>query len=291
MSPFPPRFDPDRSWPTGGHETSEAVLEQPQREEPAPGFRGKNAVITGGATGLGTAIAMEFARRGSGVAICYLNLPHRDVAEQALLAETALRAMGVPVYAARCDVRDSAEVAAFISASDDRLGGLHYLVKNAGIAMDGALWRMTDENWRMVMETNVTGSFNCIRAMAPILRSQRYGKIVNISAHQAERPGFGVVGPRRAGNTLDRPVGCAIVDAVAQLQRARPRSPGKVLHGAPADLGVRVGEWVFPPRCIRIEIRVGDFIGCGGGKGDTQQHREGDAPNFHGSPLVPEGGL
>ena len=192
MSPLPPQFDPDRPWPTGGHETSEAVLEQPQREEPAPGFRGKNAVITGGATGLGTAIAMEFARRGSGVAICYLNLPHRDVAEQALLAETALRAMGVPVYAARCDVRDSAAVGAFIAASDDRLGGLHYLVNNAGIAMDGALWRMTDDNWRMVMETNVTGAFNCIRAMAPILRSQRYGKIVNISAHQAERPGFGV---------------------------------------------------------------------------------------------------
>jgi 3-oxoacyl-[acyl-carrier protein] reductase len=192
MSPLPPQFDPDRPWPTGGHETSEAVLERPQREEPAPGFRGKNAVITGGATGLGTAIAMEFARRGSGVAICYLNLPHRDVAEQALLAETALRAMGVPVYAARCDVRDSAAVGAFIAASDDRLGGLHYLVNNAGIAMDGALWRMTDDNWRMVMETNVTGAFNCIRAMAPILRSQRYGKIVNISAHPAERPGFGV---------------------------------------------------------------------------------------------------
>ncbi len=191
MSPFPPQFRPD-PWPSGANEISEAVLEQPQREEPAPGFRGKNAVITGGATGLGTAIAMDFARRGSGVAFCYLNLPHRDVAEQALLAETALRAMGVPVYAARCDVRNAEEVDAFIAAAGDRLGGLHYLINNAGIAMDGALWRMSDDNWRRVMDTNVTGSFHCIRAMAPILRSQRYGKIVNVSAHQAERPGFGV---------------------------------------------------------------------------------------------------
>ena len=51
---------------------------------------------------------------------------------------------------------------------------------------------MSDENWHRVLDTNVTGSFNCIRAVAPIFRSQRYGKIINVSAHQAERPGFGV---------------------------------------------------------------------------------------------------
>ena len=58
--------------------------------------------------------------------------------------------------------------------------------------MDGALWRMTDRAWKEVLETNVTGAFNCIRAVSPVFREQHYGKIVNVSAHQAERPGFGV---------------------------------------------------------------------------------------------------
>ena len=62
----------------------------------------------------------------------------------------------------------------------------------AGIAHDGALWRMTDEAWREVLDTNVTGAFNCIRSIAPFFRRQHWGKVVSISAHQANRPGFGV---------------------------------------------------------------------------------------------------
>jgi NAD(P)-dependent dehydrogenase (short-subunit alcohol dehydrogenase family) len=72
------------------------------------------------------------------------------------------------------------------------LGGVHFLVNNAGIASDGALWRLSDDAWREVLDTNVTGAFNCIRSVAPVFRAQHYGKIVNVGAHQAERPGFGV---------------------------------------------------------------------------------------------------
>ncbi len=180
------------AWSSGDTNTSEIVLEEPQPVAPSPGYPGNNVVVTGGATGLGLSICLEFARRGCGVAFCFIALPDRDVAEQALLAETALAGMGVPVYAVRCDVRDSAQVDDFISTAKDRLGGLHYLVNNAGIALDGALWRMSDDNWRRVLDTNVTGAFNCIRAVTPVFRSQRYGKIVNVSAHQAEHPGFGV---------------------------------------------------------------------------------------------------
>ena len=192
MSRVSPYFSPDDSWSSEGTDTQAIVLEEPQAVEPPPGFRGKNVVVTGGATGLGLAISLEFARRGCGVAFCFLDLPNRDVAEQALLAETALAGMGVPVYAVRCDVRDSAQVDGFITRANERLGGLQYLVNNAGIAMDGALWRMPDDSWRRVLDTNVTGAFNCIRSVAPIFRPQRYGKIVNVSAHQAARPGFGV---------------------------------------------------------------------------------------------------
>src|SRR5438034_3602592 len=67
-----------------------------------------------------------------------------------------------------------------------------FLVNNAGVAHDGALWRLTSEAWQEVMDTNVTGAFNCIQAVAGPMRAQRYGKIVNIASHQAFRPGFGI---------------------------------------------------------------------------------------------------
>jgi NAD(P)-dependent dehydrogenase (short-subunit alcohol dehydrogenase family) len=100
--------------------------------------------------------------------------------------------MGAEVFAARCDVRDRAAVERFLNDTVQRFGTVHFLVNNAGIAIDGALWRMTDEAWREVLDTNVTGAFNCIRAVSPIYRKQHYGKIVSVSAHQAGRPGFGV---------------------------------------------------------------------------------------------------
>lgn len=177
----------------GGRRGSGAVLEQPSPQAvEAGGFKGKVAVVTGGATGLGRAIALEFGRQGCHVAFCFVDLPGRDVTEQALLTETALRAMGVSVYASKCDVRDAKAVDRFMAEARTELGGLHILVNNAGIAMDGALWRMTDKAWKDVLETNVTGAFQCIRAVSPVFRDQQYGKIVNVSAHQAERPGFGV---------------------------------------------------------------------------------------------------
>jgi 3-oxoacyl-[acyl-carrier protein] reductase len=172
--------------------SSGATMEQPEPQAITPGFRGKVAIVTGGATGLGRAIAMEFGRLGCGVAFCFLDMPGRAVTEQAVLTETALSAMGAAVYTARCDVRDRHGVERFVSEARARLGGIHYLVNNAGIANDGALWRLTEEAWNEVLDTNVTGAFNCIRAVAPHLREQHYGKIVSISAHQAERPGFGV---------------------------------------------------------------------------------------------------
>jgi 3-oxoacyl-[acyl-carrier protein] reductase len=185
-------YSAESGWPSPAPEPGAVLAEQPELQPVEPGFRGKTAVITGGATGLGRSIAMEFARLGCDVAFCWVPMKGRDVQEQALLTETACGAIGANVYSARCDVRDSAAVELFLTQTRARFGSVHYLVNNAGIAIDGALWRLTDEAWKEVMDTNITGSFNCIRAVAPTFRRQHYGKIVNISAHQADRPGFGV---------------------------------------------------------------------------------------------------
>jgi 3-oxoacyl-[acyl-carrier protein] reductase len=180
------------SWEYQGPDAGGAALEEPQPQPIPKGWHGKVAIVTGGATGLGRTITMEFAKLGCHVAFCFVELPGRDVTEQALLTETALTAMGISVHAGRCDVRDRDAVDRFVAETKQRLGGVHFLINNAGIANDGALWRLTEEAWREVLETNVTGTFNCIRAVAPIFRAQHYGKIVSVSAHQAQRPGFGV---------------------------------------------------------------------------------------------------
>jgi 3-oxoacyl-[acyl-carrier protein] reductase len=141
---------------------------------------------------LGRAVCLEFAQRGAAVGFNYVDLPERDVAAQALLTETALKALGVPVLSARCDVRERREVERFVADAQERLGGVHFLVNNAGVSHDGALWRLSEAAWREVIDTNVTGAFHCIQAVAPALRAQRYGKIVNVASHQAFRPGFGI---------------------------------------------------------------------------------------------------
>ena len=81
---------------------------------------------------------------------------------------------------------------AFVAEAHDRLGGLHILVNNAGVGSDRALWRMTDEEWSYVIDTNLSGTFHFTRAVAPYLRAQEYGKIVNVSSVHGLSSEFGL---------------------------------------------------------------------------------------------------
>ncbi len=189
----PPGLDPP-SWRRAARPSqSGAVLEKPQPEmEVSAGFRGKVAMVTGGATGLGRSVALEFGRLGCSVAFCFVDLPGRDVRETALLTETAISSMGVGVFADCCDVRDRAQVERFVAAVKAKFETIHFLVNNAGMANDGAHWRLDPAEWSEVIDTNLTGAFNCTSAVAPVFRAQRSGKIVNVSSHLAGHPGFGV---------------------------------------------------------------------------------------------------
>src|SRR3989475_7381403 len=168
------------------------VQERPELQRAGENLSGRVVVVTGGATGLGRAICLEFAQRGASVAFNFVEMAGRDVTAQALLTETAIKALGVGVYSARCDVRDHDEVERFMTEVKERLGGVHALVNNAGITHDGALWRLPPAAWRAGMGTNGTRPLNSIPAAAPPMRPPRYGKIVNIASHQAFRPGFGI---------------------------------------------------------------------------------------------------
>ena len=185
--------------PKGQTDAVSALLEEvTHREQPQPlgggrqDLHGKGAIVTGAATGIGRATALELARRGCGVAFNYVELPGRDVAVQAAMTEAALRSLSVPVFCDRCDVRDMKEVERFVAAAKTALGGVHILVNNAGISRDAALWRTDDSTWRDVVDTNLTGAFHMIKAVAPVFRAQHYGKIVNVASIMAMKPGFGV---------------------------------------------------------------------------------------------------
>jgi 3-oxoacyl-[acyl-carrier protein] reductase len=176
-----------------------ALLEEVTlREQPQPAgplkhdLHGRRAIVTGAATGIGRATALELARRGCGIAFNYVELPGRDVAVQAAMTEAVLKSLNVPVFCDRCDVRQSADVEKFVTAAKEAIGGVHILVNNAGISRDAALWKTDDSAWRDVVDTNLTGAFNMIKAVAPVFRAQHYGKIVNVSSTMAIKPGFGV---------------------------------------------------------------------------------------------------
>lgn len=156
------------------------------------GLDGRCAIVTGGATGIGRAIALELARHGAHIAFNYIDEGDGRVDAEAAEAAEELRRLGVRIFARECDVRDADAVAGFVDDVEDRLGGLHILINNAGIARDRALWRMRGDQWRDVVETNLTGAFHMIRASAPILRRQQYGKIVNISSIHGLRSEFGL---------------------------------------------------------------------------------------------------
>jgi 3-oxoacyl-[acyl-carrier protein] reductase len=144
-------------------------------------------------TGIGRAIALEFARRGAHVALNYYAYDASgEIEREAERAANEITAHGVRVHLAPCDVRDAAQVEHFVEAAHEALGGVHVLVNNAGIARDRALWRLTDEQWRAVLDTNLTGAFHMIRAVARYFRRQADGKIVNVSSVHGIRSEFGL---------------------------------------------------------------------------------------------------
>ncbi|UCF20040.1 MAG: 3-oxoacyl-ACP reductase FabG [Gemmatimonadota bacterium] len=184
--------------PGGAGRAVEALLEEVGEEtqvQPAGhlgGFRGRTAIVTGGATGIGRRTAIEFARLGANVAFNWVDLPGRSIAEEAACFEQELQQLEVKVLSDCVDVRDAAAVNAFVERVRTELGGLHYLVNCAGVHRSAPLWKLSDEQWQEVIDVNLTGAFNMIRAVAPTLRAQRFGKIVNIASVHAFAGSFGV---------------------------------------------------------------------------------------------------
>ncbi len=164
---------------------------EPEGAPESPSLRGQCAIVTGGSSGIGRATAITLAESGVNVAFNYLDAGPDSRREAEELAD-ALSQKGVKVFKRAGDVRDSAHAAEFVARAHERLGGLHILVNNAGVGRDRALWRMSDEEWGTVIDTNLSGAFYFTRAVAPHFRAQEYGKIVNVSSVHGLTSEFGL---------------------------------------------------------------------------------------------------
>jgi 3-oxoacyl-[acyl-carrier protein] reductase len=168
-----------------------SVDTQPQPLFDATNLRGQVAIVTGASSGIGRAAALELARCGTHVAFCFLDSGSQSRLDAQEVARK-LREMEVRVFFRSCDVRESRDVKDFINEVQEELGGVQILVNNAGIGRDGALWRMEDHEWEAVVRTNLDGAFFFTRSVAPLMRSQEYGKIVNVTSVHGIRSEFGI---------------------------------------------------------------------------------------------------
>jgi 3-oxoacyl-[acyl-carrier protein] reductase len=137
----------------------------------------KVALITGGARGIGRAIALAFASEGAHVAFSDIELG--SAAQEVV---DLIRAKGVRATALQSDVRDFASTQSVVDTVIKEFQRIDILVNNAGITRDNLLLRMTEEDWDLVIDTNLKGSFNYCRAVSRQMMSQREGKIINISS-------------------------------------------------------------------------------------------------------------
>ncbi|MCS6776883.1 MAG: 3-oxoacyl-[acyl-carrier-protein] reductase [Chloroherpetonaceae bacterium] len=140
-------------------------------------LQGRAAIVTGGGRGIGRAIALALAREGAKVAVNY----HRnaDAAEQVVACITDT---GQEAFAVQADVSDAAQVEAMVQAARERFGTIDILVNNAGVTRDVLLMRMKEEDWDVVLNTNLKSAFLCARAVTPLMIRQRGGVIVNVGS-------------------------------------------------------------------------------------------------------------
>lgn len=140
-------------------------------------FAGRVAVVTGSARGIGAATAKRFAAEGASVAVLDLD---QDAAAATAAELGAEQAVGVA-----CDVSDADSVDAAVTQVVGELGGVDILVNNAGVTRDNLLFKMSEDDWDMVMNVHLRGSFLMSRAAQKHMVEKKYGKIVNLSSVSA----------------------------------------------------------------------------------------------------------
>jgi 3-oxoacyl-[acyl-carrier protein] reductase len=148
-------------------------------------LKGRVALVTGSAQGIGKAIAEILAREGADIVVSDINID----AATATAAEIAK--MGVKAIAVKMNVADAVDVAAGVDQIVKSFGKIDILINNAGITKDNLLIRMKEEEWDAVLTVNLRSMFLCSKAVAPLMMKSRWGRIINIASIVGVMGNFG----------------------------------------------------------------------------------------------------
>jgi 3-oxoacyl-[acyl-carrier protein] reductase len=215
------------------------------------------AFVTGASRGIGRATVVSLALAGHPIGFCYAS---DDAAAQETQAQ--IEAVGGKAVAVRADVSDPDAVDAAFREVETAFGPVTVLVNNAGITHDGLLVRMTDEHWRTVLDTNLTGAFHTIRRAAPGMMKARYGRIVNVASvaghiGQAGQANYsaakaGLLGLSRsvARELARRGITCNVVAPGPIVTSMTDEMPSE--WRAQAEAAVPLGRFGTPDECAAV---------------------------------------
>jgi 3-oxoacyl-[acyl-carrier protein] reductase len=210
---------------------------------------GRTAIVTGASRGIGRGIALELAKQGAAVVVNYNS--SADAAHE--VVETIGAANG-EALAVQADVSKTDEAERLIKAAVDRYSKLDILINNAGVARDGLIMMMKEEDWDVVIDTNLKSAWNCSKAAVKVMMRKRYGRIVNITSVS------GIAG--QAGNTNYSASKAGMIGLTRAL--AREVAPRQITVNAVAPGLINIGmSDKIPPDMIReLERRIP--LGCWG---------------------------
>ncbi|MFN2366092.1 MAG: 3-oxoacyl-[acyl-carrier-protein] reductase [Desulfurivibrionaceae bacterium] len=220
-------------------------------------LEGKAALVTGGGRGIGRAIALRLAAMGARVAINYVSKP--DAAQEVV---DAIKAAGGYAGLYKFDVADATAVNDGVSNIIEDFGRLDILVNNAGITRDSLLMKMKEESWDQVLDTNLKGAYNCIKAVNRPMMKQRWGRIINISSV------IGFLGNAGQANYAAAKAGLTgLTRSVARELASRNITvngvaPGYIDTDMTRDLGDEVKEKVLGEIPMRAMGSVEDVAGA-----------------------------